>query len=94
MYVWMYTCACVYTTEESTQWLTVRQLNRSLLCRLQLCLAALAKLGGAFGAGRLRRLPRFARRGLATLGLAELRKWLSFAGVRKPLAKYSDSTIK
>ena len=41
---------------------------------------ALARLGGAFGAGRLRRRPRFARQGLATLGLAKLRKWLSSAG--------------
>ena len=31
---------------------------------------ALAKLGGAFGAGRLRRRPRFARQSLASLGLA------------------------
>ena len=33
-----------------------------------------------YGAGRLRRRPRFARLGLASLGLAELRKWLSSAG--------------
>ena len=33
-----------------------------------------------YGAGRLRRRPRFARQGLASLGLAKLRKWLSSAG--------------
>ena len=33
-----------------------------------------------YGAGRLRRRPRFARQGLASLGLAELRRWLSSAG--------------
>ena len=40
---------------------------------------ALAKLGGAFGAGRLRWRPRFAQQSLASLGLAELRTWLSSA---------------
>ena len=34
-----------------------------------------------YGAGRLRRRPRFARLGLASLGLAELRKWRSSAGI-------------
>ena len=33
-----------------------------------------------YGAGRLRRRPLFARQGLASLGLAKLRKWLNSAG--------------
>ena len=42
---------------------------------------ALARLGGRLRLpGALRRRPRFARLGLASLGLAELRKWLSSAG--------------
>ena len=45
---------------------------------------ALARLGGAFGARRLRRRPPSAAAafggGLASLGLAELRKWLNSAG--------------
>ena len=41
---------------------------------------ALARLGGRLRLpGALRRWPRFARLGLASLGLAELRKWLSSA---------------
>ena len=45
---------------------------------------ALARLGGRLRLpGALRRWPRFARLGLASLGLAELRKWLSSAGTPK-----------
>ena len=62
---------CLYAAAES------RQLSRIL-----------AFLGGPREArgrltapGALRRRPRFARRGLASLGLAELRKWLSSAGI-------------
>ena len=29
--IYIYTCAVVYTTEESTQWLTVQQLGRRQL---------------------------------------------------------------
>ena len=34
MYIYIYTCAVVYTTEESTQWLTVQQLSRGQLNRI------------------------------------------------------------
>ena len=60
--------------------LTLRLFLRFLLGRLLLAFAALARLGGASGASRLRRRPRFARR-RASRGGALLRSaWLSSAG--------------
>ena len=46
------------------------ELKRFYYVSLQLLFKALAQLGGAFGAGRLRRRLRFAQQGLASLGLA------------------------
>ena len=64
------------------------------------CLKPLRGSGVAFGsrapygAGRLRRRPRFARQSLASLGLVEFRTWLSFAVVYSLCSLYSSGGLR
>ena len=79
IYIYIYLRNCLYDGREHA--MADRAAAESLLV-----VSPPALFGGPREArGRLRRLPRFARQGLATLGLAELLRRLSSAG-------YSDTS--